>query len=152
MPVDHDIATLNSLTTTTIDSCDGYERAAEDASAGRFREMFRECARERRAAVSDLQQTVRSLGGTPVDDGSLMANIHRRWLDLKNALSGGGDKAIIDEVERGEDYIKGKYEEALGDSELSPTALEAVDAAYCSVRAGHDRVRDLKHSMEGSAA
>ena len=95
---------------------------------------------------------VRSLGGTPVDDGSLMANIHRRWLDLKDVLSGGGDKAIIDEVERGEDYIKGKYEEALGDSELSQTALQAVDVAYRSVRAGHDRVRDLKHSMEGSAA
>jgi uncharacterized protein (TIGR02284 family) len=152
MTVEHDIATLNSLTTATIDSCDGYERAAEDASAGRFRELFRECARERRAAVTDLQQTARDLGGTPVDDGSLLANIHRRWLDLKDVLSGGGDRAIVEEVERGEDHIKAKYEDALGDGELSPTALETIAAAYRSVRAGHDRIRDLKHALEGSAA
>lgn len=151
MPVDHDIATLNGLTTTTIDSCDGYTRAAEDASAGRFRELFRDSAGDRRAATSVLQQSVRDLGGTPVDEGSLIASVHRRWLDLKDALAGGGDKAIIDTVESGEDHIKSKYEEALRDGDLSPTALDAIGTAYQSVRAGHDRMRDIKHAMEGSA-
>ncbi len=153
MAVDHDIATLNSLITTTIDSCDGYERAAEEASATRFREMFRDCAAERRAGVTDLQETVRELGGTPSDDGSFAAGVHRRWLDLKEALSGGGgDKAVIEEVERGEDYIKDKYEAALDDGDLSPTAMEAIAACYQSVRAGHDRMSQLKHGMEGHAA
>jgi len=153
MAVDHDIAALNSLITTTIDSCDGYERAAEEASAARFREMFRDCATERRQALADLQQTVRELGGTPNDDGSFAAGVHRRWLDLKESLAGdGGDKAVIEEVERGEDYIKEKYESALEDGELSPTAIEAIAVAYQSVRQGHDRMSQLKHAMEGHTA
>jgi uncharacterized protein (TIGR02284 family) len=147
MDRDHDISVLNSL----IDSANGFERAAEDADSGRFATMFREFATERRQVVSRLQQEVSALGGTPNDDGSLKGDLHRRWLDLRNAI-GGGDQAVIAEVERGEDYIKGKYDEALEDSELSEQAKAAIREAYRSVRAGHDRARDLKHSMAGTEA
>jgi uncharacterized protein (TIGR02284 family) len=152
MGSDHDISTLNSLITTTIDSCDGFERAAEDAKAARFTTMFRDFARERREAVSRLQQAVRSLGGTPNDDGSMTADLHRRWLDLRDAIAGGSDKAVIEEVERGEDHIKSKYDDALADSDLSATAMEAIREANRSVQAGHAKASQLKHSMEATSA
>lgn len=150
MTSDHDISVLNSLITTTIDSADGFERAAEDASSGRFAQMFREFGGERRQCVSRLQETVRSLGGTPNDDGSLTAGVHRRWLDLRDALTGADDQAIIEEVERGEDHIKSKYEEALADTDLSATATAVIREAFQSVQAGHDRASQLKHSMQGA--
>lgn len=152
MSSDHDVSVLNSLITTTIDSADGFERAAEDASAGRFAQLFREFGGERRRCVSRLQEAVRACGGTPNDDGSLMAGVHRRWLDLRDALTGADDEAIVAEVERGEDYIKSKYEEALGDTGLSDTAMSAIREAYDSVRAGHDKASQLKHSMQGAQA
>ena len=152
MTNDHDVDVLNGLITTTIDSCNGFEHSAEHADAGRFRELFQEFARERREVVSDLQQAVRGLGGTPNDDGSLKADLHRRWIDLRDAISSGGDKEIVEEVERGEDYLKNKYEAALADDELSEPARDAIGTAYTSVRAGHDRASQLKHSMEGAAA
>ncbi len=151
MDQNHDISVLNTLITTTIDSADGFERSAEDAGTGRFVEMFREFATERRQVVARLQETVRSLGGTPNDDGSLKADLHRRWVDLRSAITGdGGDKAIIEEVERGEDYLKAKYDTALEDTALSPTAQSVIREAYQSVRAGHDRASALKHSMEAA--
>jgi uncharacterized protein (TIGR02284 family) len=150
---DKDISTLNSLITTTIDSADGFERAAEDSDSGRFREMFREFGQERRAVVARLQQQVRSLGGEPNDDGSLTADLHRRWLDLRAAIGGdGGDKAVIEEVERGEDHLKSKYDSALEETDLSPETLAAIREAYQSVRAGHDRASQLKHSMQDTSA
>lgn len=153
MTNEHDVDVLNSLITTTIDSAHGFEHSAEHAEAGRFRELFSQFARERREVVSALQETVRALGGTPNDDGSLKGDLHRRWIDLRDALSGGaGDKAVIEEVERGEDYLKGKYDAALADTALSETALGAIRAAYLSVREGHDRASRLKHQMEGSPA
>lgn len=150
---DKDISTLNSLITTTIDSCDGFERAAEDADSGRFTELFREFATERRAVVSRLQQQVRALGGEPNDDGSLTADLHRRWMDLRAAITGGGgDKAVIEEVERGEDHLKAKYDSALQEEDLAPETLAAIREAYQSVRAGHDRASQIKHSMQASEA
>ena len=153
MPTNHDIEVLNSLITTTIDSANGFERSAEQTEAGAYTDLFRDFASERRRAVEGLQQIVRSLGGTPDDDGSLKANLHRRWLDLRAAIGGdGGDRAVIEEVERGEDYLKGKYEEALEDQELSETARMAIRNAYESVRAGHDTASTLKHRMETASA
>lgn len=153
MANDHDISVLNNLITTTIDSALGFERSAEDAEAGRFAQLFRDFGAERRRAVATLQDHVRALGGTANDDGSLLADMHRRWVDLRAAIAGGGgDKAIIEEVERGEDYLKAKYKKALADAELSPAAIETIRAAYESVRAGHDTASRLKHGMAGAEA
>ena len=150
---DHDINVLNSLITTTIDSALGFERSAEDTDSGRFASMFREFGTERRQVVAQLQQVVRSMGGTPNDDGSLKADLHRRWVDLRAAISGdGGDQAIIEEVERGEDYIKGKYLAAMKDEALTPAAMDAIRTAFQSVQAGHDTASALKHRMEQSPA
>ena len=149
---DKDVSTLNSLITTTIDSAVGFERAAEDAESGRFTEFFRSFGQERRAVVSQLQAQVRALGGEPNDDGSLTADLHRRWMDLRAAISGdGGDEAVIAEVERGEDHIKSKYESALKEDELAPETLAVIREAYQSVRAGHDQASQLKHNMASEA-
>ena len=146
---DHDISVLNSLITTTIDSANGFERSAENVQGGQFEQMFREFAQERRQIVGRLQEHVRMHGGTPNDDGSLKADLHRRFEDLRSAF-GNSDKAVIEEVERGEDYIKAKYEAALADAELSAECKAVVQEAYQSVRAGHDRASQLKHSLQGA--
>ena len=146
---EHDISVLNSLITTTIDSANGFERSAENVQGTQFEQMFREFAQERRQMVGRLQEHVRMHGGTANDDGSLKADLHRRFEDLR-AATGGGDKAVIEEVERGEDYIKSKYETALADQELSTECRAVVQEAYQSVRAGHDRASALKHSLQGA--
>lgn len=146
----HDVSVLNTLITTTIDSAHGFERSAENADAARFQSMFQEFATERRQVVNDLQARVRQLGGEPADDGSLKADVHRRWVDMKNAITGTGDKSVIEEVERGEDYIKEKYETALKDDELSAETRMVITKAYDSVRRGHDRASALKKSMQSA--
>ena len=145
-----DIATLNSLIATTLDSADGYTEAAKEADSPRFGDMFTSRASERRSVVTQLQAEVRRLGGEPEDDGTVLASMHRTFLDLKSAVTGRDDKAIVNEVERGEDHILHKFQAALEDETLSPAARSAIQTAFGSVRTGHDQMRDLKHAMEGS--
>ena len=146
-----EISTLNTLTATLIDSITGYEDAAANSDAGRFREMFRERATERQSCVEDLRAEVRRLGGNPEDDGSFMGKTHQRFLDLKAALTGRDEKAIINEVERGEDYLKAKFEKALESGDLGAESRQVVEQSYQSVRAGHDQISQLKHGMESNA-
>lgn len=147
-----DISVLNTLIATTLDSVDGYRKAAEDADSSRFTDVFARRANEREAVVRDLQAKVQELGGNPEDDGSVLAAAHRTFLSIKDAITGKDDQAIINEVERGEDYIKGKYELALQEMDLSVPVKQVIQTAFQSVRAGHDEMSALKHSMPGTAA
>jgi uncharacterized protein (TIGR02284 family) len=146
-----EIATLNTLIATTIDSVNGYEDAAANSESGRFQELFRDRARERQRVVEELRAEVRRLGGEPEDDGSFMGKTHQRFLDLKAAVTGRDDQAIINEVERGEDYIKEKFETALNSDQLSGESRSVVEHCYQTIRSGHDQMSQLKHGMEASS-
>jgi uncharacterized protein (TIGR02284 family) len=149
---DHDhndeISTLRTLLDTLVDSVNGYEDAAANSEAGRFQQLFRERAGERNRAVERLRAEIRRLGGEADSDGSFMGKTHQRFLDLKAALTGRDEKAIINEVERGEDYLKEKFETALTSEHLSGESRTVVERAFQSVRAGHDQMSQLKHGME----
>ena len=144
----HDITVLNTLIRTTLDSYKGFNEACQD-SEGRHGQFFQQMARERSEVASRLQAQVRALGGDPEDDSSFTAAAHRGFMDLKQAVMGNSDEAVIEEVERGEDYLKTKYEAALQDSELSPATRQVIEEAYQSVRKGHDTASAMKHQMEG---
>ena len=144
------VSTLNTLIATTIDSITGYEDSAKNIDNERFREIFRKRADERQSVVESLRAEVRRLGGDPEESGSFLGKAHQRFEDLKAAITGRDEKAIINEVERGEDYLKEKFEAAL-DSGLSGESRSVVEQAFLSVRAGHDQISQLKHGMETSA-
>jgi uncharacterized protein (TIGR02284 family) len=69
------------------------------------------------------------------------------FVNLKASVLGKDEQAIVNEVERGEDHIKAKFENALKDDELSVSTRTAIEQGYRSVREGHDQMRDLKHSL-----
>jgi len=143
-----DTTTLNTLIGTLIDSIDGYQKAAVDTTNTRFAEMFNARARERQHAVTTLQAAVARLGGNPEDDGTVAGSVHRGWINLKEAVLGKDDEAIVNEVERGEDYLKAKFEAAREHVDLPADARAAVEEAWTSVRAGHDEMSALKHAID----
>ncbi len=144
----HDIGTLNGLIATTVDSVEGYRTSAQDVENPRYAELFTARASERSSVAEQLRAEVRRLGGNPEDDGTVLASGHRAFVNLKAAVTGRDDKAIVNEVERGEDHIKAKYEAALKDDKLSPNCRSLVEVAYGSVKSGHDEMRVLKHNLE----
>ncbi len=146
-----DKTTLNTLLATLTDSINGYRESAEHIENGNFKRMFLEFAEERSRVAEDLRGEVRRLGGDPNDDGSLLGKTHQAFLDLKSAVTGRDDKAIINEVERGEDYLKEKFEAALQSDKLVGESRQVVERAWTSVRRGHDRIAEIKHSMEAGA-
>jgi len=142
------ISTLNTLIATTIDSITGYEDSAKNIDNERFREIFRRRATERQDIVEQLRSEVRRLGGDPEDGGSFMGKAHQRFEDLKAAITGRDEKSIINEVERGEDYLKSKWQDALQSGDLRGESHDLVERCYQSIKAGHDQMSQLKHGME----
>ena len=145
------ISTLNTLIATTIDSVTGYEDSAKNIHDDRMREIFRDRADERQRVVEDLRGEVRRLGGDPEDGGSFLGKAHQRFEDLKAAITGRDEKAIINEVERGEDYLKEKWQAALQSGNLHGETHDLVERCYQSVKQGHDQISQFKHAFEGQA-
>lgn len=143
-----EISTLNTLIATTIDSVTGYEDSAKNIDNERFREIFRKRADERQEVVEQLRSEVRRLGGDPEDGGSFMGKAHQRFEDLKAAITGRDEKSIINEVERGEDYLRDKWQAALQSGDLKGESQELAQRCYQSVKAGHDQMSQLKHGLE----
>lgn len=139
---------LKTLTSTLNDSVNGYRDAADNAEGSQFQQIFRDNASERERVAGELAGEVRRLGGTPDEDGTVLGKTHQAWLDLKAAVTGRDDKAIINEVERGEDYLKEKFEAALADDSLTAESRQIVERVYQSVRKGHDQISQLKHGLE----
>lgn len=146
------LTTLKTLTDTLADSVNGYREAAQHVESDQFRQMFNELADERSQVLGTMESEVARRGGTTDRDGSTLGNLHQRWLDFKAGFTGRDDKAVINEVERGEDYLKEKFETALGHDSLDADVRAVVEQAYGSVRQGHDRVSELKHSLDGETA
>ena len=146
----HEVRILNSLIETTIDSVDGYRHSAGEAANPTFAEIFRRRAQEREQVVAKLRQRVVELGGTPEEEGGLLAKAHRQFLSLRDAVTGRDDKAVIAEVDRGESYLNGKWEAALADKELSVETQRLLRECYQSVRSGHDQWEQIHKSISAS--
>ena len=142
-----EIAALNTLTATLIDSVTGFEDSAANVENPRLQDLFREKASERSRLVEELRSEVRRLGGDPEDDGSFLGKTHQRFLDLKAAIAGRDEKAIIDEVDRGEDFLKSKFQAALQSGDLKGETHDLVERLYQRVKEDHEQVSALKHGM-----
>ena len=142
-----DTTVLNTLIGTLIDSVEGYQKAAADTENTRYAEMFNARAQECQQALTGLQAAVAKLGGNPEDDGTTAGAVHRGWINLKEAVVGRDDEAIVSSVETGEDYLKEKFETALKNTDLPAEARTAIEEAWQSVRAGHDEMSQLKHAI-----
>ncbi len=140
--------TLNTLIATLLDSIEGYQKSAGEVDNPRFAQLFNARAQERQQAVTKLQAAVAASGGNPEDDGSLMGGVHRVFESLREVVSSKDDKAIVAEVERGEDYLKGKFEAAMKHTDITAEGRAAVDTAWTSVKAGHDEMSQLKHTLD----
>jgi uncharacterized protein (TIGR02284 family) len=137
------IAVLNNLIETCKDGEKGFRTAAEGLSNGDLATLFLNYAEQRASFAAELQAEVRRLGGDAETGGSVMGAVHRGWLDIKSAVAGKDEGAVIAEAERGEDHAVREYRRALEHN--LPTGVQTVvENQYIHVRDAHDHVRALE--------
>ncbi len=140
-----DVSTLNDLVSLCYDSAKGYREAAEKGKNTSLAALFVSRAHERDAIARELSAKVRELGETPNEHGTLAGAAHRVMLDVM-AMIGENTKVAIDEVERGEDVIKGAFEKAMQKTDTSDSVRTLITKSYSSIKAGHDQASSLKHA------
>jgi uncharacterized protein (TIGR02284 family) len=138
------IATLNDLAEISRDGEKGFAAAAADIQDPQLKTIFRTAAERCASGARELETQIAEMGGAPAHSGSAFGAVHRAWTNLKSLITGRSEKAILAEVERGEDVAKKAYERAIA-KPLPPRVRVIVDRQYRGVRENHDRVRDLRN-------
>jgi uncharacterized protein (TIGR02284 family) len=150
MDNDDVVSVLNNLIETCEDGVKGFREAAEAVESPRAKEVFNTRIEYIERAESDLKAAVRRLGGDPEDRGTATGALHRGWINLKAAITGKNDEAIVAECERGENVAVERYEDAL-EKELPPEIRLLVDKQYRGTLQNRDRIRELHRSMQSGA-
>ena len=150
MDNDQVISTLNNLIETCRDGQNGFQTAAEGVERSELKTLFHTYSQQRARFVGELQDEVRRLGGDPEDSGSVAATLHRGWIDIKSAVTGKDDGAILSECERGEDVAVSNYRSAL-DTDLPANVRAVVERQFGEVKEAHDRIRSLEKSSKAGA-
>ncbi|MCO6042358.1 PA2169 family four-helix-bundle protein [Aeoliella sp. ICT_H6.2] len=138
---------LSQLVQINRDSASGFQEAADAIDDKALASDFRVWAVDRTRQADELQALVEFNNGEAPEDRSWSAAAHQAWLNFRSALSGGNTYTVLAEAERGEDAIKERYEEILKDVAGS-AATDLLQQQYASVKAVHDRVRDLRDARK----
>ena len=138
-------STLNDLIETSKDGENGFRAAAEDTKDPELKRIFLARADDCARGASEFQKMVVRSGDEPERSGSVAGAVHRGWMNLKAAVAGRDDLAILEDCERGEDVAKASYRKALEMKDLPANVRAAVQRQYDGVVRNHDQIRDLRN-------
>ncbi|SEP75224.1 conserved hypothetical protein [Solimonas aquatica] len=137
------VTMLQELIETSEDGKKGFQEAAQRADDVKLKQLFQDRAESCAEAANELQNMVMSMGGKTNSSGSALGAAHRGWVWARSAV-GDSNVAVLEEVERGEDYAKGVYGRALKAS-LPEKVKTVVERQYQGVLSNHDRIRQLRN-------
>src|SRR6266404_7649951 len=101
--------TLENLIDACFDGEAGFRDAAEHVKDPQLRQYFADRGRERARFSVELRRELERDGHwQSTREGSVTGALYRTWFDIKRAV-GGGDQAVLDSVEAGEDAARDAY-------------------------------------------
>jgi uncharacterized protein (TIGR02284 family) len=132
---------LNHLIEVCRDAERGFATAARAAKKPALKRLFYTLAEQRRDFAQELLPHAEDLEGAAAGKGSPLALLHRAWIRVKGRLVATSDRAVLEEVARGERVAVAAYDDAVNDR-LPPDARDLVEAQDLSVRVAARRIKE----------
>ncbi|WPO80828.1 PA2169 family four-helix-bundle protein [Flavobacterium sp. KACC 22761] len=129
------VKTLEGLISILEDGKLGYTNAAEHVENLAMKADFLDYARERALFIVELQDEINKLGkSTDTSGGGPLGVLHRTWIDIKSAFTGGDTEAIINACITGEEAAIEKYKMALEENHFEHSQVYIVSKQLNSIQ------------------
>lgn len=139
-------ALLEDLVQVTRDSKTFYEDVARETENPRLREVFNRMAMAKGSLIAAVSGKLASLGQTPPDGGTMAGTLRKAYADIRATFSKNDEKVYVAELEETEDRVLEAFEDALAKTD-SVDVRSVLTEHLPKVRACHEEMRNLKHSM-----
>ncbi|GAA4386600.1 PA2169 family four-helix-bundle protein [Hymenobacter koreensis] len=145
---------FNDLVEINRTGAKGYQEAAEGVTNPQLKSELSRLSQQRAQFASELEQQARSLGvEAPSNEGTIegaltdaAAAVHRGWINLKSAVTGQNDSAILGECETGDSVALTAYETALKSTHLPAQASSVIQKQHGEILAAKNQVTQWKAS------
>ncbi len=134
------LTAMRHLIRTCDSAVEGYLAAASEVHDPALRSVFLDLVAERQRCCSELTDVVRSAGSVPPSDGTVVAMLHRRWMDIKHLVD-RSSTAIINACSVGERAAEHEYRVAL-ERDWQP-AIRTMLARH------HSLIERARHTLDG---
>jgi len=131
--------TIQSL----IDGQEGFQKIGDALKDETLKRYFLAESLKRAQFRGELETILHQEGVHDIkESGTVTAALNRAWGKLKTAL-GGGDHALLETAEQGEDEAKKAYEDALN-RELPLPVRQVLVSQAAHIQASHDYVKSAR--------
>ncbi|MBC6612934.1 PA2169 family four-helix-bundle protein [Hymenobacter sp. BT507] len=141
----------NDLVEINETGAKGYQEAAEGVSNPQLKSEFSQLSQQRAQFASDLKQHASQYGIQTQNEGTIegavadaAAAVHRGWINLKSAITGQDDNAILGEAETGDATALKAYETALSAEGLPQDAKSLIQQQHSQILAAKNKITAMK--------
>ncbi len=134
------------LVETLEDGEQGFASAAEQLRDGdhpEWAETLQRLSEQRASFRREIVDLGHEYGDDVEESGTVAAALHRGWISLKDALTGGDAAPVLAAAVTGEDHAVSEYEKAM-EGDLSAGFREVVSRQHAAVVAARDEVKALQ--------
>jgi uncharacterized protein (TIGR02284 family) len=144
----------NDLVEINKTGAKGYQEAAEGVTNPQLKSELSRLSQQRAQFASELTQRASQYGlnisDTNTVEGLLTdaaAAVHHGWINIKSAITGQNDSAILGECETGDSIALQAYEKALQASNLPTEAKSVLEQQHSEVLQAKNWITQQKGSM-----
>ncbi|WP_417431112.1 ferritin-like domain-containing protein [Halpernia sp.] len=136
---------LNDLLQITNDRMEGFQKVEKKVMDfhPHLKEDFQEMATQSVKMKTELSSLIREKGGDPDNNTTVAGDLHRTWIDVKNALSADKDEASLENVTFGENAAITTYEDALKSGDLDPESTAVVRNQLMNLKSSYEKFKNL---------
>ena len=142
------VDSLQELLEKNYDAEKGFKKARDNTKNHSLKDYLKRQAVKRNRFATELDFEIRGLNAKPKESGSATASIHRAWIDLKSAIAGNDDEAILEECIRGDKASVEEYEEVLEKHKLHSKIEQVVTQQLNDIRKTLNEVKRLEDLTE----
>lgn len=147
---DH-IKALHDLHELIGDSRKGYEDAAGQVDSVPLGQFLHRLSAQRASMQAELAAEIRRLRPTDkLEDGTAKGSLHRTWMEIREALGRSDDANMLDECERGEQYLLQRFDTVREEQALPPSTKQLLAIQRQQVQENLAQVKQL-HAAANAA-